>query len=255
MIRRLNYTKRKSINHQDVAIALNVQDSGSITFDTDLHLSKYELPPGATVFVEAYRQTSWMRFNYGTIGAISSPTERTLTAFDSPEGILFRVRVTSTDSPKGILLAEADQIGFRSAKGETENRMPLLPVKPEDIGNQVYRIDFASVRPILLINAAVADWKAVARSREFFALVYPTVLREILVRIIKIEKYFETEDESDWRSKWLTYALSLHGSPDLPGEDTDVDAIDDWVDQAVEAFCKDNTIIDKFIALWTEVGE
>jgi hypothetical protein len=31
------------------------------------------LPTDAKVFVEAYRQTNWMRFDFGTIGAVQAP--------------------------------------------------------------------------------------------------------------------------------------------------------------------------------------
>ncbi len=250
----MNYTKRKFIHQQDVSISLNEVAKGPNTFDAILHLSKYELPSDASVFVEAYRQTSWMRFNYGTVGAISAPANRSLTEFDSPEGILFRVRVTSTESPNGLLLAEADKIALRSSKEQVENRMPLLSVKPEDLGCAVYRIDFTD-RPILTINSAVGDWKAVSRSTEFTTLVYASVLREILVRIMGVEKYFETEDLLDWRAQWLSFALSLPGTPDLPKEDSNIDDLYEWIDQTTGAFSKQNSIIHKFNSLWTGVTD
>jgi len=254
VIRRMNYTKRKFIHQQDVSISLDEATKGLNTFDVILHLSKYELPSDASVFIEAYRQTSWMRFNYGTVGAISAPDNRSLTEFDSTEGILFRVRVTSTDSPHGLLLAEADKISLRSSKEQVENRMPLLSVRPEDLGCSVYRVDFAD-RPILTINSAVGDWKAVSRSTEFSTLVYAAVFREILVRIMGVEKYFETEDLLDWRSQWLSLALSLPGTPDLPKEDGNIDDLYEWIDQTIGAFSKQHSIMQKFNSFWTGVTD
>ena len=73
MQRRFNYTGRKRIHRKDVKFSI-VSVVNEIAFDANLDgLRNYDLPRDAFVFVEAYRQTNWMRFYFGTIGAISSP--------------------------------------------------------------------------------------------------------------------------------------------------------------------------------------
>ena len=67
MNRRFNYTGRIRIRRKDLTICLREQD-GILSFDADLSaLVDYELPPESFVFVEAYRQTNWMRFPF-TLG-------------------------------------------------------------------------------------------------------------------------------------------------------------------------------------------
>jgi len=81
------------------------------------------------VFVEAYRQTSWMRFDFRTVGAVTAPKDCSLTEFDSPEDILFRVKVTQANDTH-VLLAEADRIPLTRPEPSDDKRIPLLPVKP-----------------------------------------------------------------------------------------------------------------------------
>ena len=155
-IRRLNYTGRKKIRLEHVSIALQENGDAPATFDADLKgLSGYKLPDDAVVTVEARLQTRWMRFGFGTIGAITPAPDRALSEFDSPDGIKFSVKVTAVSGTAGKLLAEAEGIPVR-LPGETEERRnPLLPVKADDIGHEVYRIDFSNDPPILLINLSL----------------------------------------------------------------------------------------------------
>ena len=70
MIRRFNYTDRLRIRRSDVRIVLR-DENGKLEFDADLRaLADYDLPPDSLVFIEAYRQTNWMRFPFGQLGAI-----------------------------------------------------------------------------------------------------------------------------------------------------------------------------------------
>lgn len=248
-IRRLNYTDRKRLGQAHVKVYLYTAGNGPAEFDTDLSLGDYGLPPNAIVAVEAYRQTSWMRFPWGTVGHLQPPGDRRLLEFDYPEGILFRVRVTSVDTPQGVLLAETDKIRPRRPEDVEEQRVSLLPVKPDDdLREQIFRVDFDD-HPILLINSRLGDWRSVGRDPVFASLVFPAAMREILTRILRIERYFETEDPGDWRSQWLQFSAGLPGVPTPPSED-EIDRIDDWIDGAVDTFCRRLDIYRRFEGWW-----
>jgi hypothetical protein len=66
MRRRLNYTGRVKINRSDVFIAIQKKDE-LLIFDADLKLDDYGLPADSQIYIEAYRQTVWMRFLFGTV--------------------------------------------------------------------------------------------------------------------------------------------------------------------------------------------
>ena len=208
-IRTLNYTNRKRIRREDARITIREEKSGS-SFSADLRLTDYELPSDARVFVEAYRQTQYMRFDFGLAGAVRIPADCSLTDFDSPEGVLFRVKVVTAADPHGLLLAEADQIRPRKASDDDENRIPLLPVVPEDLGDEIWRLEFDDQQTLLKVNSVLGDWRALARDPVFLALVYPAVVRRVLWRIVKEEDHYrDTGDNDDWRSRWLQFAVAL----------------------------------------------
>jgi hypothetical protein len=253
-IRRLNYTGRKRIRREDVSISLNGKPGEIATFDANLtRLAEYKLPDSARVFVEARLQTRWMRFEFGTVGAITPTADRRLTEFDSTDGVLFSVKVTASADKAGKLLAEADRIPVRFPGDVEERRSPLLPVKSEDIGHEVYRVDFTGTEPVLLVNRAAGDKDTLARSPMFMALVYPAALREILTRILHIEGIDDLDDDGDnWEARWLRFAASLPGMGSVPAKDGDDQ--DQWINDAVAAFAKHQTMLDRFISGWQKGG-
>lgn len=250
----LNYTGRRKLKHPDTRIYLSGDANGRFGFDAELNLASYGLPNDAYVHVEAYRQTSWMRFDFGTVGHIVVPEDRLLTAFDSGEAILFRVKVTSGSARHGVLLAEGDRIRPSLLQEEERNRIPLLPVIPDSgLGQQIFRVSYEDDRAVLCINNQQLDWRSLARSQIFVSLVYPEVLRTVLVRILRIEKYTDTdtEDSEDWRSQWLQFACLLPGVGDVPSLE-DEEGMDDWIESVVTTFARSHGMLDKFMKRWNE---
>jgi hypothetical protein len=222
-------------------------------FYAKIELEEYNLPNDAAVSVEAYRQTGWMQFDFGTAGEILSSDARELTEFESPDGILFRVKVTAGQPALGKLLAEADQIPFHFFGEQEEKRAPLLAVASEDLGYEITKTDLTD-RPLLLINSSLGDWRTVAKLPVFVSLVYPHVLRQILTRILTVENYHEVEDvedANDWKAQWLRYASGLPGVS-APPDEGPVSEYDDWIDEAVKAFSTSHRMIEQFRTYWKE---
>ncbi len=247
--RRLNYTGRQRIARGHVRITARERPDAPPTFDVAMRLQSYRLPPDARVSIEAYRQTRWMRFDFGTAGGIIPPLDRSLSEFDSLDRVLFRVKVTAaTGERQGVLLAEADQIPIRLPEESDEERIPLFPVAPGDLGEQVYIVDYSDGPPTLLVNRAVGDWRQVAQSPPFRSLVYSAAFRQILTRILCIDGLNDSDGE-DWQPRWLRFATSLSGVTDVPDPD-DRDACEAWIDTAVAAFARQFNMMDQFRAFW-----
>ena len=249
MIRRLNYTDRKRIRREDIDISVTTPVDGVPEFEISLNLLDYKLPSEGIVFMEAYRRTTLMRFPLGTVTEVVVPADRKLGEFDTPEGVLFRVRVSSTSPDRGKLLAEADRISFRKPDSTTEERVPLLPVQSADLGAEVTKLDFDD-RPTLLINSATGNWRDVARSPVFASLTYPNAFREILIRILRIEKFFDTDEAGDWKCQWLTYAAGLPGVGELPDEGASDSDLEVWIDDAVRVFSQRCQMYERFKTYW-----
>lgn len=248
--RRLNYTGRQRIARGDVRITACERPGNPATFEAAIRLQSYRLAADALVHVEAYRQTRWMRFDFGTVGGIIPPLDRALAEFDSLDQVLFRVKVTSASGERqGMLLAEADRIPIRRPQDADEERLPLLPVAPGDLADEVYQIDFTNDHPTLLVNREVGDWRQVAQSPPFRSLVYSAALRQILTRILCIDRVGDTDDEDDWRVRWLRFAAGMSGVGDIPDPE-DRDASESWIDTAVAAFARQFQMIEQFRSFW-----
>ena len=248
-IRTLNYTNRKRIRREDARVTIR-EESDEMSFDAVLELGDYELPSDAHVFVEAYRQTQYMRFAFGLVREIIIPVDRALHSFDSAEGVLFRVKVVTGTDPHGLLLAEADQIRPRRSADEDQNRIPLLPVVPDDsMGDELWRLEFDDQQTLLLINSSLGDWRAVARDPVFISLVYPSVFRAVLWRILHIEECRDMDDPDDWCSRWLRFTVSLPGVSNPP-DDSDGDGLDAWIGTAVNAFCRRHNVLTSYEDYW-----
>jgi hypothetical protein len=249
MIRRLNYTGRIKIHRADVSLATR-EENGSLRFDAELRLHDYELPAEALVFVEAYRQTTWMRFPFGTVANLQPPPpeKRLLAEFDSADEIRFRVKVTQARD-EHILLAAADRIPLGKPE-EDADRDSLLPVSPAELGDELWRVDLDDEPRLLVNKSAAPDWRQLAQSAIFFALVYPAVLRQVLTSILA-GGHRDTDDETDWRSKWLRFASLLPGmDPQPPPKQEGEDAALRWAEDAVAAFARKQALKEKFTAAW-----
>lgn len=248
MPRRFNYTQRQRILREHVNIRVVRQEDGGLSFDGAIDLSGYEIEkrhPEARVFVEAYRgaTASWKRFALGSVDAITLPPDRSLDSFKVPEGILFRVRVTATDAEGiGRLVAVADGVRPQLPGDDLKAVQPLIQhMAADDIGDEVWRLDFSGEMPLLKINSRIGvgvdQFLMDPRYRAVFA---PAVMRQILARVLLVERYIgDEDDEMDWRQRWLRFAMQMCGSDPVRAEAADdIQLTDDWIDDAVEGFAK-----------------
>ena len=226
MMRRLNFTGRRRIPRAKVTVRLVPAAGGVWAFDADYDLGEFDFPPASRVYVEAYNATSYMRFAFGTVAKRETPADLRLAEITRSPLPKFRLKVV--DDRHGLLLAVADKLlPLRPEEDETR-KQPLLPVELTDLGERVWRLELTDW-PVLELNRRIADVGEAARSADsFLALVYPE------------DQADPDFDASDWTSLWLRYACALPGveaPPQGVGEEAAARKTQ-WIDQAVEAFCR-----------------
>jgi hypothetical protein len=138
MPRRINFTGRRKIRRSDVSIRI-VEQNGGIEFIADLLLGEYKLDPSARVHIEAFRSDStlWKRFNFGTIGDFGPQNGCALDDFGHPDGIRFRVKISSGSDFLGRLVAEADGIRPELPDEHDQHHDPILDVAPGAMGSEL----------------------------------------------------------------------------------------------------------------------
>ena len=249
MIRRFNYTGRKKIPRSKVSISLNEGPDKTLTFESTFDLEGLPVPPSANIFIEAHRRDYFRRFPCGTVSAPKFPRGRILEGLDSNALVRFRVKVVDK---KGRIVAVADNIQPKRIEEEEADRLFLLPVDFADLGHAIWHLDLESDWPTLQLNKNIEAIREIARSdNTFLALVYPEVVRQIFHKIIVEEDHTDPEtDPDDWMSGWLRYAVDRLGKKQMPssGESEPIKQEKlKWIDDAVEAFCSKNQILEKFI--------
>jgi hypothetical protein len=237
----MNYTGRKRIARSRITVRLLQAAGGGWAFHADFDLTDYAFPSDASVFVEAYNATSYMRFPFGTIGKPMPPVDTRLAGITAGPTPKFRVKVVDARTRYGLLLGVADKLIPLRPDEELARRQALLPVEFRELGSRIWKLDLSDW-PVLELNRRIADLGEVARSADSFAaLVYPEVVRRILHEaVIELECTDPGVDDDDWPGLWLTFACSLSGvAPPPDGRDERSRALQhDWVERAVDAFCR-----------------
>lgn len=248
---RINSTGRRRISRHHVQIS--VTGIGGIeTFSAMFDLGSYRFPATARVVVEAYRQLDLVRFDFGTISRIKPPENCRLSEFGTLTGLRFRVRIISEEVPRGRLLGVADRILPEDSQQQQLPRVPLLLVRSQDLGREIWRLEFDD-EPRLLINSRVADKQQLVQSAAFQSLVLPEILRSILSRLTIVRQRQCSEQPTDWTAQWLRFAISLpgvSGLPEQPGGEPDPD----WVDMVVGSFCRWRQTDQLFRSFWRNPG-
>ncbi|MCK6584498.1 MAG: hypothetical protein L6Q49_15495, partial [Anaerolineales bacterium] len=177
--------------------------------------------------------------------------DRYLKLFNTPTGIKFRVKVTA---PGKIhkLLAEADAIPLIAPEEENYSNAPLLEVMPsQELGDEIYRVDFSEGTPVLLINSEMGSYKLIGRSPAFLSLALPAVFREILTKILVIDKMADDNDMEDWHCRWIRFVKLLPGTDEIANVD-DVEKCLDWIQDTVGMFAKKQKLGMQFKEFWRD---
>ncbi len=245
MIRKFNYTGRKKIRRSDVRIDLLRDDDNRRFFNIGLQLEDLELPETARVYVEAYHRSGYLRYDFGTVGKLRIPADRTLGSISASAMPLFRVKVVDKTGTHGRILASVDKIRPASEDNQPVDSRSLLFVEYDDLGHTVWQLDLDGDWPVLRLNHTVDEISLIASSdNRFLSLVYPEVLRQILTRILIVDEHTDPDCDDDWPSLWLKLASSLPGMS-VPFQ-TSKAGRQAWIENAVEAFCANFNLLDKF---------
>ena len=242
MIRTLNYTKRLSLSSDCVQIRLEKAGDNTLVSATQLRLPG-GLPPNGKIFLEAYFQSLFQRFDLGTVSNQRIPEGEAAILREFYDGcdVQFRLKVVDVVAEEGRIAAVCVRINYRS--GEDGGRSPLIPVKTVgNLGQEIWRVVYENGF-ILELNQEITNIKEiVTRDRSVRGVILPEVLRVVLTRILAENLDEETESGPTYEKapNWLQLGKTFCGGiepPALEGRDSDTD-IHTWVNDAVRGFCQ-----------------
>lgn len=240
VLRKFNYTGRKRIMEADCRFDLIPRADGDYSLRALLDLSGYGFPDKARVVVEAYGRGYVERFLFGTVDAIEHKGEavvgRTLDPNGKPK---LKVKVLSVDD-------DAKLLGLlrRVTPGEpnvTETSL-IGVVRSDELGQLVWDVvhpDSSDSRPWIRVNSALDGGDSIAFSRrpEVGSVIFPSVVREVLWRLLRVHNHRDHASD-DWWGHWLRFAEELTSSDVPAGGDDHNDYLEDseWIDEAAMQF-------------------
>lgn len=250
---RLNYTNRKRLGLDMIDIRIQPEDGRAATFDARLNLA--DLRPehdAARVFVEAYRQSIRMRFDFGTVANLESPDidGRRLTEFEDWKRVLFRIKVTRvTPGDHGRLAAWRN--GIRPVGPEDAPERDLLYFENADLDGRVWDLRFDDdLGPVVLIDHRAGDRHDVGGDLKFQASAYPEILRRTLTQAFVLDQE-NGDDEEHWSWVWLQGFIKPRLKLSDPPPLEDQAARLEWIDQAVQTFARHH----RFSGQWNPDAE
>jgi hypothetical protein len=245
VIRKFNYTGRKTIKRSNIRIDLLRDEQAKRFFNISLHLEELNLPTNAHVYVEAYHRTGYQRFDFGTVDERTVPFDLRLSQFSDSTIPLFRVKVVDKTDTHGRILAAVDKIRPESVDALPAGGQSLLFVEYDDMGDIIWQLDMDGDWPVLKLNRRIEEISLVASSdNRFLPLVYPEVFRQILHRILVVDQHTDPDCDDDWPSLWLKLACSLPGMSIPPQRGRANQQA--WIERAVGAFGYSNKMLQMF---------
>lgn len=239
MKRSINSTGRQRITHSMVSFNILRTPTGEPkSFTADFAgLAALQLPETAQVSVEPYFGHSSMRFDFGTIGAITAPAETSFDEIDRGGEINFRVKVIDDGKAGrlGRLLAAGDRLAASPPSDAGQGQMPLLPVKPVWLEERIWDVSVADgERPYLLVNSRIPG---LASRIQDDPLLRGAILVEAFRKILSAMLEPVSGDEASWVPDWKTFLNTVLAVPypeDLDPDDDDKRA--DFINDALKVF-------------------
>jgi hypothetical protein len=244
-VNHFNYTSRRRIPREHVQVVL-LGDLPDATVSAQFTLASHGFPETARLVLEAQSGWTVQRFDFGTVGAVVAPKSPQMREFDTLAGVLFRLKVVATGDREGMLLGVAD--GLRpSTSLEDGGQRSFVVVRPADLGDVIWRLEFEEEQAVLLINNRLGDHHDFLRRREVVALVFPEVLRQLLIQAA--ENPSDEGDTAHWTAQALVLGarLATRPAPTADGEE----ALQEWAVEAVKAFARRHRLLDN-VGSWIE---
>ncbi len=236
--RRINFTGRKRIGREEVDIRLLESGSGEpLRAKVSLSLVEHKFPPASLVSIEAYHRSSGMRFDCGTVDALSIPPVLVLDEVDRAGSILFRVKVVEAGSDFGKILGSAERIQPTSEEIE-EGKRSLFPVLFRHLGEQVWKVEInPGDRPKLILNNDIPGISHRLHQNPLLqGFLLPAAFRIVLESLVR-EPEEDDDEETGWKTEWLQYCREGLGIQDDPSA-LDEDGKYEWVERTITSFCR-----------------
>lgn len=252
--KRLKFLKRAKIRQQDVRIRVEANGPAK-RFKPGLDLNSYEFPAHARVFVEAKQLLETIRFDLGTIGDPAPSGFYDISALKG-ERVTFNVLVLDASTARKLGIATTIR---PIADGQpADDSTPLLPVDASGrVAPLLWEIDYSDNDQEGHTDAPVlkVDSEAARQSAAFFmqdaavrAMILPSAMREVLTRVLLVDRSEYEADSRSWRNSWMRFASRL--ASEEPPDPEHPDLLEDgslWIAKATGALAENADLLNVYL--------
>jgi len=230
-------TGRRKIRRGDVHIRAHVRGDHA-HFEAELDLSRYRLPDAARVFIEAYSNVAFQRYDFGTKEQPYARVETQLTEFEPSDRPQFRVKVVNAEGAQ--LLAGVEHL--RADWGDEQGGRSWLQVVPKpnsQMQGELWRVEHPyGPEWQLWINRDAGQLYSRVNTHDpmVCGLIMPAAFRAVLEH-----DFIENEGHPDSETPWVRQASRLAGREMPRGEDGDpaFTEVRQWITEAIGAFSRE----------------
>ena len=240
--KRIKFLHRDKILQSDIEIKVEILGPTK-RFSAKLNLADYKFPPDAKIYVDAKQLLERMRFDFGSVRQPKPPGSIDISRLKG-ERVTFDVLVVDpTNSRK---LGSAETVRPLKTGDAPNGPKELLPIDASrSLGGVLWKVDYsenwegASDAPVLLLDKTATRGSAAnfVGNHWVRGLVFPSVMREILTKILLIDEHAYEKDATTWRDAWLRFASK--GADQEPPthdetEEMPAEEIKSWIDLSVD---------------------
>lgn len=236
-----NYTGRKKIHLNEVALSFIEKRQGGYDINMDFDLSRLDLNESSKVYIEASYQGFFQSIYVGTfeqpINSYNGSLKKELTTWI--ESLKCVLKIVDEEGSIGMIKAISPKIDGDVVKidGGTGGKKSFLPVVQGDLGEVPWKLEIDECSVTLIVNNKIEDVKNVLLNDPVKrSLIFPLVMREIVTKIVSVGDYSIEGDE--WYIVWNKY-ISRHLKIKFPdSSNVSEERNDEFINETVEKFCR-----------------
>jgi len=238
--REFNYTGRRKIHLNQIKLRFVEQRDGSYSINISFDLTQLNLQSSLKVYMEVSYMGFFQVIDFGTLdqpkNTYSDVLKHELAPYiDSLKCIL---KIVDEESDIGLIKAMSPRIRGSVVKidGGQGGKKSFLEVVPRALGEVPWRLEYDECSVTLLINDKIENKKYLLQTDPIWrSLIFPSVVREIVTKIVSISDY--TIDGDEWYIEWNKY-IRRHLKIEFPDEANASDEIkNEFINETVDKFC------------------
>lgn len=236
-----NYTGRKKIHLNEIALSFIQQKEGGYDINVNFDLSRLDLEASCKIYLEVSYVGFFQSIDLGTFDQPIHPYNGVLNKELNGwiESLRCVLKVVDEEGSIGMIKALSPKIrgSVINIDEGTGGKKSFLPVIQRDLGEVPWKLQIEQYSVTLIVNKKIEDVKNILLNDPVKrSLIFPLIMREIVTKIVSARDYSIEGD--DWYIVWNKY-ISRHLKIDFPEESNASDERNEkFINETVDKFCR-----------------